>query len=76
VTPWAQVRDIAQYANNTGRGIVYGVQLTTTDGKKYWLGGIRTAASGGKDGDPGFAGQLEQVVDCWHAVAPAQHALG
>jgi hypothetical protein len=38
--------------------------------------GIRTAASGGKDGGPEFAGQLEQVVDCWHAVAPTQHALG
>jgi hypothetical protein len=75
VTPWSQVRNIDQYANNTGRGIVYNVQVTTTAGRSYWLGGISTTASGGKDGDPEFAGQLEQVVDYWRAAAPAQPAL-
>jgi hypothetical protein len=76
VTPWSQVRDIAQYTNDTGRGTGYYVQVTTTADKKYWLGAITTTTSGGKDGDPEFAGQLEQVVDYWHAADPAQHALG
>jgi hypothetical protein len=75
VTPWSQVRDIAQYTNDTGRGVGYYVQVTTTANKKYWLGAIRTTTNGGKDGDPEFAGQLEQVVDYWHAATPAQPAL-
>lgn len=73
VTPWSQVRDIA-CGNDSRRRNVYHVQLTTTEGKTYWLGAITTTARGGEDGDPEFADQLKQIVDYWHAVTGAQVA--
>jgi hypothetical protein len=69
------VRDIAQQIK-TARGASYYVRVTTTAGRKYYLGGFATNYGNRGSGDPEFGGHLQQVVDYWHAAAGAQAVTG
>jgi len=75
-TLWTDVRDIAAQHTSTGRGTSYYVRITTTVGKTYYLGGFAASYSTGGSGDEGFPGQLQQVVDYWHAADAAQAVTG
>jgi hypothetical protein len=75
VTPWSQVRDIARYVV-TGRGTSYYVRVTTTEGKKFYLGGFPSSYGMAGKVDPEFPEHLQQVIDFWHAVAGTQAVTG